>query len=68
MDTNLKSILLVCKYAVPEMIKNGGGTIVNNASMAAYFRTPYMPTLSLKLESLSLPGAWLVGWPSIISG
>ncbi len=40
MDTNLKSILLVCKYAVPEMIKNGGGTIVNNASMAAYGSYP----------------------------
>jgi NAD(P)-dependent dehydrogenase (short-subunit alcohol dehydrogenase family) len=36
MDLNLKSVLLVCKYAVPEMIRNGGGTIVNNASMAAY--------------------------------
>ena len=36
MDLNLKSVLLVCKYAVPEMTKNGGGTIVNNSSMAAY--------------------------------
>jgi len=36
MDTNLKSVVLVCKYAVPEMIKNGGGAIVNNSSMAAY--------------------------------
>ena len=36
MGTNLKSILLVCKYAIPEMVKNGGGTIVNNSSMAAY--------------------------------
>jgi len=35
-DLNLKSVLLVCKYAVPEMIKNGGGAIVNNSSMAAY--------------------------------
>ena len=35
-DTNLKSVLLVCKYAVPEMIKGGGGAIVNNSSMAAY--------------------------------
>jgi NAD(P)-dependent dehydrogenase (short-subunit alcohol dehydrogenase family) len=40
MDTNLKSILFVCKYAVPEMIKSGGGTIVNNASMAAYYSYP----------------------------
>ena len=37
MNTNLKSIMLVCKYAVPEMIKNGGGVIVNNSSMAGYF-------------------------------
>jgi NAD(P)-dependent dehydrogenase (short-subunit alcohol dehydrogenase family) len=36
MDLNLKSVLLMCKYAVPEMVKNGGGTIVNNSSMAAY--------------------------------
>jgi len=36
MGTNLKSILLVCKHAIPEMVKNGGGTIVNNSSMAAY--------------------------------
>jgi NAD(P)-dependent dehydrogenase (short-subunit alcohol dehydrogenase family) len=36
MDLNLKSVLLMCKYAVPEMIKNGGGAIVNNSSMAAY--------------------------------
>jgi NAD(P)-dependent dehydrogenase (short-subunit alcohol dehydrogenase family) len=36
MDLNLRSVMLVCKYAVPEMIRNGGGTIVNNASMAAY--------------------------------
>jgi NAD(P)-dependent dehydrogenase (short-subunit alcohol dehydrogenase family) len=40
MDTNLKSILFVCKYAVPEMIKSGGGAIVNNASMAAYYSYP----------------------------
>jgi NAD(P)-dependent dehydrogenase (short-subunit alcohol dehydrogenase family) len=36
MDLNLKSVLLTCKYAVPEMIKNGGGSIVNNSSMAAF--------------------------------
>lgn len=36
-DTNLKSILFMCKYAVPEMMKIGSGAIVNNASMAAYY-------------------------------
>ncbi len=40
MGTNLKSILFVSKYAVPEMIKAGGGAIVNNASMAAYYSYP----------------------------
>ena len=37
MYTNLKSILFMCKYAVPEMRKVGGGAIVNNASMAAFY-------------------------------
>jgi len=36
-NTNLKSILFMCKYAVPEMRKVGGGAIVNNASMAAFY-------------------------------
>jgi NAD(P)-dependent dehydrogenase (short-subunit alcohol dehydrogenase family) len=40
MNVNLKSILFICKYAIPEMIKTGGGTIVNNASMAAYYSYP----------------------------
>ena len=40
MTLNLKSILLVCKYAVPRMIENGGGAIVNNASMAAFYAHP----------------------------
>jgi NAD(P)-dependent dehydrogenase (short-subunit alcohol dehydrogenase family) len=37
MDTNLKSVLFMCKYAVPEMKKAGGGAIINNASMAAFY-------------------------------
>ncbi len=36
LDLNLKSVLCMCKFAVPEMMKSGGGTIVNNSSMAAY--------------------------------
>jgi NAD(P)-dependent dehydrogenase (short-subunit alcohol dehydrogenase family) len=40
MGTNLKSILFACKYAVPELIKAGGGTIVNNASLAAFYSYP----------------------------
>ena len=36
MDVNLKGIFLGCKYAIPEMIKAGGGSIINIASMWAF--------------------------------
>jgi NAD(P)-dependent dehydrogenase (short-subunit alcohol dehydrogenase family) len=32
--TNLKGIFLVSKYAIPHMIKNGGGSIINTSSVA----------------------------------
>jgi NAD(P)-dependent dehydrogenase (short-subunit alcohol dehydrogenase family) len=32
---NLKSMYLMCKLVIPEMIKTGGGSIVNTASIAA---------------------------------
>jgi len=34
MNTNLKGIFLCSKYTIPEMIKVGGGSIVNTASIA----------------------------------
>src|SRR5687767_5145251 len=33
MDVNVKGCFLLCKYAIPEMRKRGGGIIVNNASV-----------------------------------
>lgn len=33
LDANLRSIFLVCKYAVPRLIGNGGGAIVNLGSV-----------------------------------
>jgi NAD(P)-dependent dehydrogenase (short-subunit alcohol dehydrogenase family) len=33
--TNLKGVWLGMKYAIPEMLKSGGGAIINNASIAA---------------------------------
>ena len=33
-DTNLKGTWLSMKYQIPQMLKQGGGTIVNNASIA----------------------------------
>ncbi|MFX1603698.1 MAG: SDR family NAD(P)-dependent oxidoreductase [Promethearchaeota archaeon] len=33
-DVNLKSVFLCCKYFIPQMVKKGGGVIINNASVA----------------------------------
>jgi NAD(P)-dependent dehydrogenase (short-subunit alcohol dehydrogenase family) len=35
-DINLKGSFLTCKYAIPEMRKRGGGSIVNTASVQAF--------------------------------
>lgn len=35
MDVNLKSAVLMCKHAVPHMIRAGGGAIVNVSSVAS---------------------------------
>ena len=34
MDTNIKGLFLCCKYAIPAMLSNGAGSIVNVASMS----------------------------------
>ena len=34
METNLKGVFLCCKYAIPAMTANGGGSIVNISSMS----------------------------------
>jgi len=33
-DINLKGVFYGCKYAIPYMIRNGGGSIINTASVA----------------------------------
>lgn len=40
-DVNIKGVWLGSKYAVPELIKAGGGAIVNTASMAGIRGRPY---------------------------
>ena len=37
---NLKSMFLMAKYAIPEMVKRGGGAIVNTASVQSYANQP----------------------------
>ena len=34
---NLFAVFLGCKYAIPELIRNGGGSVINTASMGALF-------------------------------
>ena len=61
MDTNVKSILLVCKHVVPQMIENGGGAIVNNSSMAAYFSHPIYAYSASKAGVIALTRCLAVG-------
>ena len=43
MNTNVRGVWLSMKYEIPEMIKNGGGAIVNNSSAAGVVGFPQMP-------------------------
>lgn len=43
MDTDVKSIYLISKYFIPDLIKNGGATIVNTASISGIAADYQMP-------------------------
>jgi NAD(P)-dependent dehydrogenase (short-subunit alcohol dehydrogenase family) len=43
MNTNVRGVWLSMKYEIPEMIKSGGGAIVNNSSAAGIMGFPQMP-------------------------
>ena len=45
-DVNLKSVWLCMKYEIPAMLKTGGGSIVNTASVAAVVAGPGLPAYS----------------------
>lgn len=40
-DINLKSVFLTMKYAIPEMVKAGGGSIVNWSSVGGLVSSPH---------------------------
>ena len=40
MDINVRGVLLSMKYQIPQMLKNGGGAIVNNSSIAGLIGFP----------------------------
>jgi len=42
-DVDLKSVWLGMKYAIPEMLKTGGGSIINTGSQAAMRGMPNLP-------------------------
>lgn len=37
---NLKSVFLCCRYAIPEMIRGGGGAVINMSSVLALVASP----------------------------
>jgi len=39
-DINLKGTYLCCKYAIPEIIKSGGGSVINTSSSAGLIGIP----------------------------
>lgn len=39
-NTNLNSVFYLSRYAIPELLKNGGGTILANSSIAAFKSFP----------------------------
>ena len=43
LDVNLKGVYLGCKYALPRMIAQGGGSIVNMSSTLGFVGDPAMP-------------------------
>lgn len=43
LETNLSAVFYLCKYAIPEMQKNGSGNILINASIAAFKSFPNHP-------------------------
>jgi NAD(P)-dependent dehydrogenase (short-subunit alcohol dehydrogenase family) len=42
-DVNLKGTFLSCKYAIPAMMKSGGGAILTLSSVSGLVGTPLMP-------------------------
>ena len=46
MNVNVKGVWLCMKYEIPQMIKSGGGAIVNMSSIAGVIGFPHIPIYS----------------------
>ena len=42
-NVNLKSVFLTCKYSIPQMLKSGGGSIINVGSVNSLVAEPFLP-------------------------
>ena len=54
-DVNLKSMFLTCKYALPYMVKQGNGSIINISSVAG-IRAMAAPTISYEATKAGIIG------------
>ncbi len=53
-EVNLRGMWLACKWAIPEMQRQGGGSIVNVSSMAARSNYPYVGYKTTKVGVVGL--------------
>src|SRR5258708_2687248 len=55
MAVNVKSIMLASKYAIPQMVKVGGGSIINISSVAGLRATQSTPYTTSNAAAIGLP-------------
>ncbi len=53
-QVNLRGMVLACKHALPQMRRQGGGVIINIASMAAWKPYPYVAYKTTKAGVIAL--------------
>jgi 2-dehydro-3-deoxy-D-gluconate 5-dehydrogenase len=63
LDTNLTSTFLMCQAAYPELVKAGGGKIINIGSMMSLFGAPFaVPYAASKGGVMQLTRALATAW------
>jgi len=45
LDVNLRGVFLCCKYGIPEIIRSGGGAVINTSSSAGVIGVPQCDAL-----------------------
>jgi NAD(P)-dependent dehydrogenase (short-subunit alcohol dehydrogenase family) len=65
-DLNLKSVFLGCKYGIPELIKSGGGCIINTSS-GTYITGGFLPGMFNSKMSLPVPNAYAAAKAGVVA-